>query len=237
MSLARAREVIAQELPFALEVSMPNYRQNIAIGLVDDVLRRYDEPHRKYHGVVHIGAMLLAFREERIARRWDFPDRPQFKFTREEAARVVLRIVYHDVIYVPGARTNERLSAKYFDQVAQQCNMASRVRGVREGIVMTQRHDLRAGASIEDHLFLDLDLASFALPQGEYDEQSASLREEYVTHGDVEAKSFALGRKCFLEEFLMRHPKQIFVTKTFERLNVPAYANIERELDQLKKTA
>ncbi|UEG52008.1 adenylyltransferase/cytidyltransferase family protein [Mucilaginibacter daejeonensis] len=65
----------------------------------DEVLQRYQEPHRFYHTLDHLADLLLQIRNS------------------DHAGNKVLMLaaVYHDVIYDPRSATNEEDSARYFD--------------------------------------------------------------------------------------------------------------------------
>jgi len=70
-----------------------------------DMARHYAEPIRRYHTLRHIRRCLRDLDWARAA----IPD----------PDAVELALWCHDVIYIPGARDNEQLSARWFEDSAQ----------------------------------------------------------------------------------------------------------------------
>ncbi len=73
------------------------------IELTELVRTYYDEPHRKYHNMNHINSML----------------RSAQKIVEEEQLTIFpwelfLSILFHDIQYVPGSKTNEEMSVNVF---------------------------------------------------------------------------------------------------------------------------
>jgi pantetheine-phosphate adenylyltransferase len=70
------------------------------LGVPDNLLACYTEPHRFYHTLAHIEGILLQLTERGLANN--------------EA--LLLATIYHDVIYNPKSATNEEDSARYFSE-------------------------------------------------------------------------------------------------------------------------
>jgi pantetheine-phosphate adenylyltransferase len=70
------------------------------LGVPEEALKRYEEPHRFYHTLSHIEDIL-----QQLADR---------DLINNEA--LLLATVYHDVIYDPKSSTNEEDSARYFNE-------------------------------------------------------------------------------------------------------------------------
>lgn len=112
-------------------------------------LARYDEPHRFYHTREHV----LTLFEEAATRG--------LELSREQA----LAVLYHDVVYVPGAPegANEHLSALLLRadlaRLDRQCARGIRPELITRIIEDTARHE---PTSAESMLVLDLDLLALA---------------------------------------------------------------------------
>ena len=75
------------------------------IPVYDDLVRRYNEPDRRYHGWAHLTHCLREF--DRAAVQMEIPD------------AVELALWFHDAVYVPCARDNEQRSADLFRSMGQ----------------------------------------------------------------------------------------------------------------------
>jgi predicted metal-dependent HD superfamily phosphohydrolase len=149
--------------------------------LLVELTRRYLEPHRHYHGVEHIAAMLHAGRDAAL-------DDVQ-----------VMAIWFHDAIYDPRSKTNEAASAELARTrlVAEGWAPADAQR-VHDIVLDTARHVPTVPGSA---LVLDLDLMSLAAPWPEFTRNTARIRAEYAHVGDDD---FAAGRASFFAAMLQR---------------------------------
>jgi predicted metal-dependent HD superfamily phosphohydrolase len=175
--------------------------------LPDDVARElaaaYGEPHRAYHNLTHIAELLGWF--DRVADDvgWKAP------------ATVYAAILFHDAIYVPGAKDNEDKSAEW----ARRAGFGD---DVAELILMTKNHGAHAGAHHDAVHFLDADMAIVGAPAEQFAAYDAAIAREY---GHIPRDAFRAGRKAFLEGVL-KLPR-IFHTEYFHtRLDAQARANL-----------
>ena len=175
--------------------------------LPDDVARdlaaSYSEPHRAYHNLTHIAELLGWF--DRVADDvgWKAP------------ATVYAAILFHDAIYVPGAKDNEDKSADW----ARRAGFGD---DVGELIAMTKNHGAHAHAHHDAVHFLDADMAIVGAPPEQFAAYDAAIAKEY---GHIPRDAFRAGRKAFLESVL-KLPR-IFHTEYFHtRLDAPARANL-----------
>ena len=181
--------------------------------LVDDVKRElasaYSEPHRAYHNLTHIAELLGWF--DRVADDIGWRD----------PAMVYAAILFHDAIYVPGARggDNEAKSAEW----AQRAGFGA---PVAELILMTKSHTSHANAGHDAAHFLDADMAIVGAPSAQFAAYDAAIAREYSM---VPPDAYRAGRKAFLEGVL-RLPR-IFHTAYFhDRLDAQARANLATTL-------
>jgi predicted metal-dependent HD superfamily phosphohydrolase len=168
-----------------------------------DLTAAYGEPHRAYHNGTHIAELLGWF--DRLAEDVGW----------KEPATVYAAILFHDAIYVPGAKDNE-------DKSAEWALRAGFGQDVAQLILMTKNHTAHAGAAHDAAHFLDADMAIVGAPPDQFATYDAAIAREY---GHVPRDAFRAGRKAFLEGVL-RLPR-IFHTEYFHtRLDAQARANL-----------
>jgi len=149
--------------------------------LLLELTRRHQEPHRHYHTLEHVAAMLHAGR--------DFPlDDVQ-----------TMAVWFHDAIYDPRSRTNEADSAALAGARLREAGWPQdRVQRVQAIVLDTVHH---APRSPEAAPVIDLDLMSLALPRPEFERNTAAIRREHAHVPDAE---FAAGRRAFFAAMLQR---------------------------------
>ena len=185
-------------------------------GLLDDLLARYAEPHRRYHGVAHVAAVVR--RAEQLATEVGL-DHP-------EAA--VLAASFHDAVYDPRAQDNERRSADLaVEALSARGADAALAERVAALVLATADHVPDDDADLDAAVLLDADLAILAAPPDDYDGYAAAVREEY---GFVPDDAFRAGRRRVLQSLLSR---PLFRTEPMRALEAAARENIDRELRTL----
>lgn len=168
--------------------------------------KHYQEPHRHYHNLHHIGAMLAHL---------DDPPR--------DDATTELAIWFHDVIYDPRSRDNEAESARLFEECLGE-NLDPKVAAdVVRLILATDYSQPRTGDPDEDFM-RDLDLAVLAADPPAYHAYCVAIRREY---SHVPENEFTAGRQLILRKFLAG---PIYLTDEFVRLEPSARRNLEAEL-------
>lgn len=168
--------------------------------------RRYCEPHRHYHTIGHIADMLWRAR--------------QLPLDDEQ----LLAIWYHDAIFdIPGDG-NERRSAEL--AFAELCAIGwpeARARQVERMVLDTEQHLPSIAGSA---LVIDLDLASLAGSEAEFDRNTAALRREFHHLDDAR---FAAGQRAMCERFLRR--PRIYHSEWGAQFETAARHNLRRLLD------
>jgi predicted metal-dependent HD superfamily phosphohydrolase len=177
----------------------------MSTGLLLELTRLYLEPHRHYHSLEHIAAMLHAGREMRL-------DDVQ-----------TMAVWFHDAIYDPRSSTNEHDSATLAGARLRQAGWAEPdVERVQRIVLDTKGHlPTTPGADA----VLDLDLMSLALPWPEFRRNTDRIRAEYSHVADTE---FAAGRRAFFAGMLQR--ERLFHTASGARWEHAARANIARAI-------
>ena len=188
-----------------------------AAAVLDELIRAYRQPHRHYHTLDHIAALLVLLESHAGADN-----------DRDALAAAIL---FHDVVYEPRRHDNEAasasLAAKHLTSVGFPDELVTKV--VR--CILATRHAQDA-ATIDDadlDLLLDLDLSILAAPRNAYRTYAVSVRREYA---HVPDDLYRPGRRRVLEEFLGR--TCIYRTGPLRRLwEASARANLDAEIAEL----
>lgn len=155
-----------------------------------DVRSRHQEPHRAYHVVAHVEAVLGHL--ERLGQGND--------------PVCGLAAFFHDVIYDPTAGDNEHRSALLAEQCLGALGLSSEhVTRTAEVIEATASHQSTGDAVVDT--FLDADLAVLGAAPEPYQAYTSAIRFEYQHLDDA---SFDAGRSSVLRGFLER--EHIFLT-------------------------
>ena len=160
------------------------------------LIELYGEPHRHYHTLNHIRHCLREF--DRAAALMDEPD------------AVEMALWFHDAIYQPGARDNERRSADLFRRWSD--GRAEPVFQQRvDDLVMATTH--REPPGWRDAGFVvDIDLSSFGLPWEMCERDGRLIRAEFAAVADDQ---YYLGHLRFLRALQDR--PTLFSTEFFRR--------------------
>jgi predicted metal-dependent HD superfamily phosphohydrolase len=182
------------------------------------VVAAWSEPHRRYHDLAHLAAVLGLVGE--LAAEAADPD------------AVRLAAWYHDVVYDPHSADNEEISAQ-------------RARAGLRGLVGDERLAeverlvrLTAGHAPEDGdrngaVLCDADLAVLAGPPEAYAAYASAVREEYGHLSDAE---FTAGRTAVLEH-LLALPALYRLPAVAAEWTPRARANLAAELSLLRRRA
>jgi predicted metal-dependent HD superfamily phosphohydrolase len=150
-----------------------------------DLLRRYGEPHRRYHTTEHLAEVL------------DHVDELATEAGDVEAVR--LAAWFHDAVYDPSRGDNEERSAVLAERMLAETDLpAGTVAEVARLVRLTTTHDPRDGDR-DGAVLCDADLAILAASPDRYAAYAASVREEYAAVPD---EAFRAGRADVLESLL-----------------------------------
>lgn len=176
-----------------------------------DLAACHTEPHRHYHTMEHITAVLDHLQDLHAAT-------PTAK----------LAAFFHDAIYEPTRFDNEEQSAQLAHEVL---NAVARPEAddVAAIVRATAGHQLPAAAPRETAAFLDADLAILAASPATYDTYCANIRAEYQHLNDDD---FRAGRKAVLTSFVDR-PHLYFTSAGQAKFEARARANLDREIASL----
>jgi predicted metal-dependent HD superfamily phosphohydrolase len=162
------------------------------------------EPHRHYHTLAHVEAMLSHIPEG------------------AESRELVAAIWLHDIVYDPTAGDNEERSA---DRAMEDLKYTPLDRDMVAGLIIGTK--LHEGGSDIQNLLNDLDLGILGASRTIYATYCEQIRDEYR---NVPDKLYSQGRTAILKRFNERH---LFKTAFFQHLEKPAHANLEWEIRML----
>jgi predicted metal-dependent HD superfamily phosphohydrolase len=175
----------------------------------------YSEPHRAYHTLAHIAAVLATL-----------------DTLRERATdwlALELAAWFHDVVYDPRRADNEAQSAAVATRTLAGLGLPVRLIGrVAVLILQTQTHDPAPGDP-DAPLLLDADLAILGAAPAEYARYTAAIRQEYAWVPDADYRA---GRAAVLRRFLAR-PRLYHTDRLFHTLEAPARRNLTGEIATL----
>ncbi len=177
-----------------------------------DLVRRYSEPHRRYHTCDHITHCLKQL--DLAADLMDHCD------------AVEMGLWFHDAIYEPGATDNELRSAQLFEEVTD--SKKSSLKQNIYDLIMVTKHPEHPKC-LDEKFMVDIDLSSFALPWESFIQDSQAVREEFA---HVPDESFFAGHLKFLNSLVGR--PTFFFTDFFQtRYEATARENIDRYMKDL----
>lgn len=173
---------------------------------------RYAEPHRHYHTMTHVEALLRWLRTYR-----------QLATAPDD---IEAAIWFHDAIYDTRRSDNETRSAELArKELAALHWKPDRIDRVA-AMVKATRHHHAADSDIDTWLFLDMDLSVLAAPPDTYTDYSRAIRAEFAWVSDAEYRN---GRSRVLQSFLRR--EFIYRTPALQTSwEAAARANLQQEL-------
>lgn len=186
-----------------------------------DLLRRWTEPHRRYHATRHLVEMFWALE--------DLGDAHELTDDDARLGRVAAWL--HDAVYDPAAPpgTNEAASAALAGRVLHRVGLDQHaVRTVVDLVLMTADHAVTAGTPLE-RAFHDADLWVLAAATDRFDAYCAQVREEYAAVPD---EVYGPARSTILRD--LAGPQGLYLTDHGRaHWGAPARINLERELHRL----
>jgi predicted metal-dependent HD superfamily phosphohydrolase len=182
------------------------------------VVGAWSEPHRRYHGLAHLAAVLGLVGELSPAA--------------EDPATVRLAAWYHDVRYDPECSDNEAVSAERARAGLRGLVPDERVEEVVRLVLLTAGHDPAPGDG-NGAVLCDADLAVLAGPPEAYAGYASAVRAEY---GHLSDEEYTAGRIAVLEH-LLALPALYRTEAAAEAWSALARANMTAELVLLRRRA
>lgn len=173
-----------------------------------ELLARYAEPHRAYHGLAHIRHCLELFASVRD------------DFEKPYAAEIALWA--HDAVYDPQRDDNEAASAALLRRFGP-------LYGIIEDYILETTHQGEP-RSRDGALIRDIDLASLGADPETFDRNSKDIRQEYAF---VPEMQYRVGRAAILRSFL-RRPRIYFTDRFANLFEAQARTNLARAITLLE---
>jgi predicted metal-dependent HD superfamily phosphohydrolase len=207
------------ETVWASAVCLLGGDREVAAAAAADLVARYAESHRRYHGIVHVRAVV---RDVAVLAA-------ELRLPAEERAVLTIAAGAHDVVYDGRPGDDERRSASWAREWLAWAGVGKAyVARAGELVLATAAH----WASLDDQaawVLLDADLAILGADRGAYDRYRLAVREEYAA---LDEPAWRAGRTAVMSGLLARDP--LYGTRAARgRWEAAAKANIIRELDLL----
>jgi predicted metal-dependent HD superfamily phosphohydrolase len=178
------------------------------------VVGAWSEPHRRYHDLAHLAAVLGIV--------------DQLAAAAADPAAVRLAAWYHDVAYDPQRSDNEEVSAARARIGLLGLVDDATLAEVERLVLLTAGHDPLPDDA-NGAVLCDADLAVLASPPPAYVGYASAVREEYGHLSDAE---FTACRIAVLEQLLAL--PTLFRTPAAQQWTEPARANLAAELSLLR---
>jgi predicted metal-dependent HD superfamily phosphohydrolase len=194
--------------------------QEVAMAAAADLGARYAESHRRYHGDMHVRAVV-----QDVAVLAG-----ELRLPAEERAVLTIAAGAHDVVYDGHPGDDERRSASWARYWLARAGVGeAQTARVEELVLATTAHS----AAPDDPaawVLLDADLAILGADPLAYDRYRLAVREEYAA---LDEPAWRAGRTAVMSGLLARDP--LYGTRAARRRwEAAARANIARELDSLR---
>ena len=181
--------------------------------LRDDIYRElvsaYTGPDRHYHDIRHIADCLREF--DGVRHLAHNPDALQ------------VAIWFHDVVYDGRRMDNEEQSAEVAADALQRLGASDAFIEQVQQLILFTRHNTEPDTP-DGKLMVDIDLTSLALAPDRFDENSRSIRSEYL---HVPDETFVRNRNDMLGGLLKR-PRIYYTDVFYDRCEGQARENLER---------
>jgi predicted metal-dependent HD superfamily phosphohydrolase len=183
-------------------------------GVLDALLARWSEPHRKYHTPQHLLECLALFAAHR-----ELTQHP---------GEVGIALWFHDAIYDTGRHDNEAASAAWARRVLQEAGAAQDAVDRVGALILATRHS-QVPATPDERLLVDIDLAILGAAPARFAEYERQIRDEY---GFVPEDVFRDKRAEILRGFLAR-PALFSTAALAARFEATARANLADAIARL----
>jgi predicted metal-dependent HD superfamily phosphohydrolase len=176
--------------------------------LLEEVARRYAEPHRAYHNLEHVHDCLT-----------------QLELGRHllvRAAEVEIAVWFHDAIYDPRRSDNEERSALWAEEALRAGGVPGEAAIRVANLIRLTTHE-QEGLTGDGAVLCDADLSILGAAPGRFERYERQIREEYAW---VPQAVYREKRGEVLAGFLRR--RAIYQTRPFiERYEAQARENLE----------
>lgn len=199
--------------------------------VIDAGMRAMDQDRTHYHSIEHAETMLQDLNDA-VKDPGNYIYFQTLK--REEMTQLLIAIAWHDVVYIPGGKFNERASAIKFEKYHKENNLPFDPEPITELIKSTE-----IGTSREyllnnrvRALLHDLDYLSFSNKDRMINDRQ-KLRDEFYFLTDEE---YALGRWYFLSKLAKKtYESGLYLTPIYVAYNVKTLINLASEIEYYRE--
>ena len=188
--------------------------QRPAPAILDSLLARWAEPHRRYHTLQHLRECLDVFAQHRA-----LAPRP---------GEVALALWFHDAVYDTARHDNEAESAAWARRVLVEAGADAACAERVHALILATRHS-ETPSTPDAKLLVDIDLAILGAAPARFAEYERQIRDEY---GFVPEPLFRAKRAEILRGFLAR-PALFSTPALVDRFEAAARANLARAIADL----
>ena len=183
----------------------------------DNLVARYQEPHRHYHDLEHLAEVLKV-----VGKLADMAT---------DLDAILLAAWYHDAVYDPRAKDNEEQSAELMRTAFAGFAVPAKMIDRAASMIRATAHAEHERGDGDTAILLDADLAILGAEEKRYLRYSEAIRQEYDW---VDAEAYRSGRTKVLEAFLKR--ERIYRTEwMFAVGEEAARRNLVGELERLRQ--
>lgn len=182
------------------------------------IVYQYSEKHRKYHNLEHIYHALNEFDSNSHLVPLASP---------VDRAAVILALFYHDIVYTPGSKDNEMLSAGYAYESLDELGYPSGFCGLVGDLICETTYTQDPQTLMSIHV-RDADMGVLSDVRQDYARYAKNTRLEYSMYDDL---TYAKGRRDFLEK--MCEEPQTYWLPASTVLDQAAFNNMNREIVNL----
>lgn len=188
--------------------------------LGEDLLDRWSEPHRSYHALPHLAAVLRTVRL--LERHGECPS--------HHTPSLLLASWYHDAVYAGDAGNDEEASARLAEEQLNELLPGAVMEETARLVRLTASHAPEE-ADIAGSVLVDADLEVLGREPARYRRYAEQVRADY---SHVPEEQFRMGRTQVLERLLAA--PELFRTETGRRFwEAQARENIVGELRTLSR--
>ncbi|MFE5329627.1 metal-dependent phosphohydrolase [Embleya sp. NPDC056575] len=184
--------------------------------VVESLLARYAEPHRRYHDTDHLRTVLDLIGE--------------LAYEADDADAVMLAAWFHDAVYDPARADNEERSARLAERGLREAGVAPALVAETARLVRVTAEHAPGEHDHNAHVLCDADLAILAADRERYEAYTAAVREEYAFVPD---EAFRAARAAVLRD-LMSLPRLFHTRLGAARYEEAARFNMRAELERLE---
>lgn len=178
----------------------------------------HQEKHRYYHTLQHLESMFYYLNK--------------FENNIQDKSKLVLSILFHDIIYDVKANDNELKSALFAENFLTTNKFGKRLTQNCKSVILASANH-KTQTNLDTNFFLDFDLNILGQSWDKYELYTQQIRQEYIVFPD---EMYIPGRIKVLKHFTTFD--SIYKTTPFlENFEKQAQINLKKELIHLQKQA